>query len=163
MRLLFIHVDKIKYKVKRETKVAEEITPEQREGRMDDCLLTYACVERIDEKDKENVIKLVAKEITAVAESVKTKNITVFPFAHLSPQISAPETAVSIIKDVEKTLASSGFNVMHVPFGWNKEFELKSKGHPMAVLSRTICPHVKGCKVRCPSCDWPIDFTGEKE
>jgi len=158
MRLLFMHVDKIEYTVKRKTPVAEDITPEQRKGRMDDCLLVYACVEQIDNMDAEGIIKLVVKEVASVAESVKTKSIAIFPFAHLSPHLSTPQAAISTIRGVEKNLESQGFKVMHVPFGWNKEFELKSKGHPMAVLSRMICPKLEGCEKRCPYCDWPLDI-----
>jgi hypothetical protein len=28
--------------------------------------------------------------------------------------------------------------VLRVPFGWYKAFEFKSKGHPLAVLSRSV-------------------------
>jgi hypothetical protein len=44
--------------------------------------------------------------------------------------------------------------VLRVPFGWYKAFEFKSKGHPLAVLSRSVsgkagsAPSFKGG--RCP-------------
>ncbi|MBU4265991.1 MAG: threonyl-tRNA synthetase editing domain-containing protein [Candidatus Altiarchaeales archaeon] len=154
MKLLFIHVDRIWYRAKRGTKFAEETT--EKEGSMNDCIVAFSCVEKYDEIKPDETINSIREEIVKVADKMKLKNIVVFPFAHLSQSLSHPEIALKILKGVESSLKESGFEVKRVPFGWSNEFELKSKGHPMAVLSRTICPIAEECDKRCPYCSGPL-------
>jgi len=154
MKLLFIHVDRIWYKAKRGTKFAEELT--EKEGSMNECLVAFSCVEKYDETKLDETISSIRDEILKVANGMKLKNVVIFPFAHLSQSLSHPEIALKILKGVESSLKESGFKVKRVPFGWSNEFELKSKGHPMAVLSRTICPIAEECDKRCPYCSGPL-------
>jgi len=91
----------------------------------------------VDEKSG-YVIENTLAEIKSVASKIKTKNIALFPFAHLSDELAAPETAVHILKCIECKLIDEGYHVLRVPFGWYKAFEFKCKGHPLAVLSRSI-------------------------
>ena len=156
MKLLFIHVDRIWYRAKRGTKFAEEITEKDREGSMNDCIVAFSCVEKYDEIKPEETINSIREEIIKVADKMKLKNIVIFPFAHLSQSLSHPEVALKILKGTESSLTEEGFNVIRAPFGWSNEFELKSKGHPMAVLSRTICPIAEECDKRCPYCSGPL-------
>ncbi|MGZ4934793.1 MAG: threonyl-tRNA synthetase editing domain-containing protein, partial [Halobacteriota archaeon] len=46
MRLLLIHADNISYKATKRTKAAEDI--ESREDSMDDCLVVFSSVEKLD-------------------------------------------------------------------------------------------------------------------
>ena len=56
------------------------------------------------------------------------KNITVYPYAHLSSSLSTPEAAMEALKLTEEKLRSLGFEVHRAPFGWYKAFEIKCKG-----------------------------------
>jgi threonyl-tRNA synthetase len=88
---------------------------------------------------------------------LKESKIMIFPFAHLSSTLGSPEVALLILHALENSLKNEGFEVKRAPFGWNKEFDLKSKGHPMAVLSKIICPYGKTeCDFLCPYCTNPI-------
>lgn len=136
MKLLFVHADYVNYRVKGRTKFAEEIGQERRAGGMRDPLIVFACVEKID--GQTNVVEGTVREIKDVASKVKTRNITLFPFAHLSEDLASPFCAVELLTQVEGKLKEDGFLVIRVPFGWYKAFEFKSKGHPLAVLSRSI-------------------------
>ena len=156
MKLLFIHVDRIWYKAKRGTKFAEEISENDREGSMNDCIVAFSCVETYDEAKPDETIASIKDEIIKVADKMKLKSIVIFPFAHLSQSLSHPEVALKILKGVESSLKESGFEVKRVPFGWSNEFEMKSKGHPMAVLSRTVCPMSEECNKKCPYCSGPL-------
>ncbi len=63
----------------------------------------------------------------------------------------------SILRGLEIGLESEGIEVKRAPFGWYKEFEMKSKGHPLADLSMTICPYEgRECDFQCPYCHNPI-------
>lgn len=153
MKLLLIHANYFNYQVKEKAKAAEEITPDQKAGGMRDPLIVLASAEKTDESS-DGVIEETLAEIKDVASKVKTKNIALFPFAHLSRELASSETAIQILKCVACKLDEEGYRVLRVPFGWYKAFEFKSKGHPMAVLSRSIsgkagsAPSFKGG--RCP-------------
>ncbi|ODS35253.1 MAG: hypothetical protein A7316_04240 [Candidatus Altiarchaeales archaeon WOR_SM1_86-2] len=157
MKLLFIHSDRIWYKVTKKTQVAEKITQGMEEGKMTDCLAVFLCVEWVDELKVNDSITMAKEDIVKTMRSVKANRIMLFPFAHLSRSLSKPEIASDIFKAIEKMLRDEGFEVMRVPFGWNKKFEVRSKGHPMAVLSRTICPVMDECKCVCPYCSMPLE------
>lgn len=137
MKLLFIHADYINYQVKEKAKSAEEISRERRSGGMRDPLIVFACAEKPDEKSSDLIEKTLV-EIKDVASKVKTKSITLFPFAHLSNDLADPEFAIQVLKCFECKLTEDGYRVLRVPFGWYKAFEFKSKGHPLAVLSRSV-------------------------
>ncbi|MFH0859707.1 MAG: threonyl-tRNA synthetase editing domain-containing protein [Candidatus Altiarchaeota archaeon] len=156
MRLLFIHADEISYEVGKRTAVSEDIPESEKEDSMRDCLVAFSCVENFDERQPDETVKTMASEILKTLEAIKAKNVMIFPFAHLSQSISSPEVALMILNKVVQRLRDAGLNVKKVPFGWYKKFKLESKGHPMAVSSKTICPMMKECSLRCPHCDWPI-------
>ncbi|RLG76172.1 MAG: hypothetical protein DRO12_04645 [Thermoprotei archaeon] len=72
--------------------------------------------------------------------TIKASGVVLYPYAHLSPNLAPPETAISILKMFEKNLKDLGISVSRAPFGWYKEFKLECYGHPLAELSRTIAP-----------------------
>lgn len=155
MRLLTIHADRIRYRVKRKTPIAEEI--KKRGDEMEDCLVVFSCVEKLDEKNARKVVEGAKKEVMDITRQVKTKNVMLFPFAHLTQTLSTPAVALQVLFELEKELKKEGLNVKRAPFGWYKEFEIKDKGHPLSELSRTICPYDGAeCDFVCPYCSNPI-------
>ncbi|MFH1327017.1 MAG: threonine--tRNA ligase [archaeon] len=138
MKILLLHCDYLRFKaLKKALKKIEELGEKEKQGEMKECLVVLTAVERGD--SKESVSEFV-KNIKDVAGQVKVKNIVLYPYAHLSKNLSSPEVAVEILKEAEKQL--KGFKILRAPFGYYKEFELKVKGHPLSELSREI--HVSG-------------------
>ncbi|MHA1430750.1 MAG: threonine--tRNA ligase [Candidatus Freyarchaeota archaeon] len=128
MRILLIHSDEFSYRVTQKTPIAEKLEDESaKQGSSKDCLVVFSAVEKGDEKNKRYVIDRTVEEIRKVAEQVGAKRIVVYPYAHLSPNLSDPKTAVEI-------------SVMRSPFGYYKAFTLSCKGHPLSELSREIHP-----------------------
>lgn len=141
MRMLLIHSDYLEYEVKdKALKKPEEISEEQKKGRLEEVLAAFISVEKIDEQNPEEVVEKAVKEIEDVASQVKTKNMFVYPFAHLSSELGSPDIALKILKEIEERLKEKGYNVRRAPFGYYKAFKLSCKGHPLAELSRTITP-----------------------
>lgn len=143
MKLLFIHVDYFNYQVKKETELAEEITDSEKNGSIGNSLVVFISVEEKDEKSDIGRNKLADKvmgEVEEIVSKIKVRNIVLFPFAHLSESLASPDYAISVIEKLESNVEKSELNPLRVPFGWYKEFEFKSKGHPLSVLSRTIHP-----------------------
>ena len=154
MKLLLIHANYFNYQAKEKAKAPEEILPEQKAGGMRDPLIVLASAEKSDERAS-GVIEGTFDEIKSVASKVKAKNIVLFPFAHLSSDLASPQEAVQIIKCVACKLDEAGYRVLRVPFGWYKAFEFKSKGHPLAVLSRSVSGKTNAAALpskvgRCP-------------
>jgi threonyl-tRNA synthetase len=127
-----------------------------KEAELKDCLVAFSCVEFFDEENPVESAEQMYDEVTKMLENLKEDKVFIFPFAHLSQSLSKPEVALGILRDVEERLKGEGVTVVRAPFGWNKKFSLESKGHPMAVSSRSLCPKVAECKRRCPYCDGPL-------
>ncbi len=139
MKTLNLHVDYIKFKpLKKALKSVEELPEkEKQEQEIKEALVVLTAVEKSDA----NVDKIVEKyieNIKEIAKQVNAKNIVLYPYAHLSKDLSSPEIAQKILIDAEKILKKEKFSVVRAPFGYYKEFELKVKGHPLSELSREI-------------------------
>ena len=94
MRLLLIHSDYIEYEAKKKTKMAEECSVLK--DRMEEALTVFCAVESIDEEDLEGVVLQAIAEVTKTAGQVDVKKVLVYPYAHLSSDLSSPETAVTV-------------------------------------------------------------------
>jgi threonyl-tRNA synthetase len=137
MKILFAHADYLKYEVKEETKFAEAVDESRRAANVTNPLIAFTCVEKSDEKIND-IVEEASNEIKDVANKVKAKDIVIFPFAHLSPDLASPTFAVNLLTELEHRLGGDGHTVLRAPFGWYKVFEFRTKGHPLALLSRSI-------------------------
>ncbi len=143
MKILLVHADFIEFEPKQKAiKQAEEAGSKKK---VDECLVAFTAVEKGDEKNLPKAAEMLAKEIKDVASQVKADNIVLYPYAHLSKDLSSPDAAMKILKETELILKKD-FSVSHAPFGWYKAFTLKAKGHPLAELSREIVVGEAGAK-----------------
>jgi len=138
MQILLIHSDFIEYETKKSTPVAEKIDDDLKKGRMEEVLTVFVAVEKSDEDQIENAAGKTVVEIKKVTEQVKTNRVMLYPYAHLSSNLSSPKAAVETLKKIEELLKEASFEVKRAPFGWYKSFTIKCKGHPLSELSRTI-------------------------
>src|SRR3989344_7544813 len=134
MKILSLHCDYIRFQPKKKAiKDAEQVSDKETEVK--ECLVILAAVEKPDEKNIEEISNKLSKEIKEIASQVKTKNIVLYPYAHLSSNLANPQKALEILKTTEKLL-SKDFKVTRAPFGYYKSFEIRCKGHPLSELSR---------------------------
>lgn len=155
MRILAIHAEKISYKANRKTKFAEPI--EKKEDEMANCMVLLSSVEKLDETDPLAVIQGATHEVLKRLEMIKVNRVMIFPYAHLTSTLSSPPIALQILKGLDESLKAHGIEVKRAPFGWYKEYDIKSTGHPLSELSMTICPYEgKKCDFLCPHCSNPI-------
>lgn len=139
MKILLLHTDSVKWEPKKKAiKTAEEV--KKGPVKVEEALVALSAVEKADEANPDSVSKKAAAEIEKVAEQVKAKRIVLYPYAHLSPNLSAPETALDVLQATEKRLKAKKLVVKRAPFGWYKSFSIKCKGHPLSELSRDIGP-----------------------
>lgn len=162
MKILSLHCDYIKFKaLKKALKEPEELSEaDKKEKIVKEALVILTAVEKGDNSAKELV-----ENVEELAKQVKAENIVLYPYAHLSPNLSSPDVAVQILKQAEKDLVKSKLfkQVVRAPFGYYKEFELKCKGHPLSELARSFgigadAKHSVDVKVPAVTKDEPIDY-----
>jgi len=147
MRLVTLHSDSIEIEPKMKAiKDAEDF----KKGKLSfkECLVVLTAVEKIDESDVEASAKKAAEEIKKVAKDVKTNSIVLYPYAHLSSDLSNPKIAQQGITLIEELLKKEKYDVAHAPFGWYKAFTISVKGHPLSELSRSVYPTGTGPAVK---------------
>ena len=151
MRLLQLHSDFIEYEpVAKEIKDAEENVSKSK-VRLEDLVVVFIAVENDDD---ESVANIAVDEIKKYLDTVKSKRLLIYPYAHLSSNLAAPMTAVEIIKLIERIAKVSLSDVHRAPFGWTKAFDIKVKGHPLAENAKVLT------KQYFPSIATGVDSTG---
>ena len=147
MKTLNLHVDYIKFKpLKKALKsIADLPEKEKQEHEVKEALVVLTAVEKSD-TDVDKIVEKYIENIKDIAKQVNAKNIVLYPYAHLSKELGSPEIAQKILIKAEEELKKLKFKVIHAPFGYYKEFELKVKGHPLSELSREIKIETVGTK-----------------
>lgn len=139
MRVLFIHADYIRFEAKKKAiKDAEEL--EKKKDEASEALVAFVACEKVDESSPQEVAKKLVEEIENVYKKVNAKTVVLYPYAHLSSELSSGEVAREILDTSANLLSAKGYEVKKAPFGWYKSFQLSCKGHPLSELSRVILP-----------------------
>ncbi|MBS7621873.1 threonine--tRNA ligase, partial [Candidatus Bathyarchaeota archaeon] len=139
MRILQLHSDYIEYKpIQKEIAIAEETDKETK--RLEEIVVLFTAVE---EGDDETAAKKAIEEVKAFLEKLKVNRILIYPYAHLSSDLAKPSEALKVVKAMEAYAKDEGIETYRAPFGWNKQFTISIKGHPLAEQSRVILPAKK--------------------
>lgn len=143
MRLLFVHSDHLEFEAREKAGPDDlaEMDGVPMEGRMEECATIFISVESDDADSVEGVVENGLTEIEDVASQLSTSNIVLYPYAHLSEDLSDPDTAKLVLQNLEQALEDDGYEVLRAPFGWYKSFEVACKGHPLSELSRHVSAH----------------------
>ncbi len=133
MRILQLHSDFIVYQpVEKEIEIAEGA--EKKENRVEEVLVLFTAVES---GDNQSVVKKAVDDTRAFLGKLKVNRILIYPFAHLSSSLASPSEALSLIKAMEAYAKKKGIETYRAPFGWNKQFTISIKGHPLAEQARS--------------------------
>ena len=136
MRILQLHSNFIVFKpVQKEIAIAEEA--EQKENRVEEVVVLFIAIE---EGDNTAIAQKAIDDVRGFLGKQKTNRILIYPFAHLSSNLSNPSEALKIIKDMEAYAKEKGIETYRAPFGWNKQFTISIKGHPLAEQARSYAP-----------------------
>ena len=137
MRILQLHCDNISYEpTKKEIQSAEEIDPKP--VSIDEVVVCFVAVEK---DDTEDIAKDAISQIQESMKKIGCQKLLLYPYAHLSSDLAAPSTALSLLKLMESQC--SGLEVSRSPFGWTKSYNVKVKGHPLAESSKVITSESK--------------------
>jgi len=136
MRILQLHSNFIVFKpVQKEIAIAEEA--EQKENRVEEVVVLFTAIE---EGDNTAIAQKAIDDLRAFLGKLKVNRILIYPFAHLSSNLSKPSEALKVIKDMEAYAKEKGIETYRAPFGWNKQFTISIKGHPLAEQARSYAP-----------------------
>ncbi len=139
LRILQLHSNFIEYRlVKEEISSAEQ--SKEREFRLEEIVVLFTSVEKgDDERTAESAID----EVKASLANLKVNKIVIYPFAHLSSNLASPYDALNVLKKMESYAREVGIETYRAPFGWNKQFTISIKGHPLAEQLRVISKEEK--------------------
>ncbi len=133
MRILQLDVNSIEYEmIKPEARLYEDA--DEKTVSLKNALVALTSIEK---GDSEEDVASAVKDLSAFMEKQHIRLLVLYPFAHLSSNLEAPERAMFLLNLMRKDLGDRGINVVSAPFGWNKKLNLDIKGHPLAETSRT--------------------------
>ncbi|HYR03950.1 MAG TPA: threonine--tRNA ligase [Nitrososphaerales archaeon] len=133
MRILQQHLDFIEYEpISKEISAAEDI-PDKKKQRYEEIVALFVSVEPGDDDE---VAKRAVEGTKSFLEKLKVNRIIIYPYAHLSQSLARPKDALEVLKKMEGFAKGAGLETYRAPFGWNKAFQIKVKGHPLAEQSR---------------------------
>ncbi len=132
MKILTIHADFIEFAAKKKAFKAAEEGIEKEKQRIEECLVVFTAVEK---EDTLEIVPRYVQEIKNISQQVNAQRIVLYPYAHLSSNLSSPDVALKVMQEAEKILKEK-YQVTRAPFGWYKFFNVSCKGHPLSELSR---------------------------
>jgi threonyl-tRNA synthetase len=133
LRILQLHVDYIEYElIKKEIPGAEEA--KKGKVRQEDTVVLFTAVEKGDDAE---VAAEAVGELKEFLKKLGAKRVMIYPFAHLSSDLARPADALAVLDAMESEAKKAGIETSRSPFGWNKAYQLKVKGHPLAEMSRS--------------------------
>jgi len=130
MRALILHANKFATKVIAKSNWPKGIEPETQKSpseEMEECLVVFFCVEK---EDTQKQLDSLYKEILKTAEEVKTANLMISPFVHLSKNIASPKVAKGLYEKLMEKFKKTNFIIKSSHFGYHKSLLLDVKGHP---------------------------------
>ncbi len=144
MKILFIHANYVKINDKRKAIAdADEIKEKNLES--EECLVAFTAVEKDDEKNKIEILNKAIDNIKDVYSKVNAKSIAIYPYTHLSSNLSSPKFVREILQEIYENLKGQNLEVIKAPFGYFNGFEIKCKDdealHPLSKLCES-------CKIK---------------
>jgi threonyl-tRNA synthetase len=136
MRFLQLHSDFIEYEpIVKEIKEFAEENVSKSKVRLEDLVVTLVAIE---EGDNEKLARLAVNIIKKYMDTVKSRNLIIYPYSHLSSNLASPIVAFELLKSIERIAKESIEHVHRAPFGWTKALTINVKGHPLAENFKVI-------------------------
>lgn len=133
MRILQLHSNFIAFTpVAKEIAIAEEA--EKKENRVEEAVVLFIAVEQGDDAA---IAQKAVNDARVFLQKLKVNRILLYPYAHLSSNLAKPAEALKILKTMNDYAEQAGIETYRAPFGWNKQFTLSIKGHPLAEQARS--------------------------
>lgn len=125
-----LHANKFATNIIEESSWPKGINPEEKKAEaesMEKCLVVFFCVE---DGDSDKQLEGIFQEIIKTSKEVKTKNLLISPFVHLSNRIARPDVAKELYEKLTGKFIGTDYIVKSSHFGYHKSLLLDIKGHP---------------------------------
>ncbi|MCL5405091.1 MAG: threonine--tRNA ligase [Candidatus Marsarchaeota archaeon] len=132
MRILQLDVESMDYE-SIEPEASEYDAEGEKSVHVENALVLLTTVEK---GDNEDVARKAMGNAIEFAKKQKLDKIVLYPFAHLGDALEEPKNAIKLFKTMRSMVESSGLSCIYAPFGWNKRWGIKIKGHPLAEQSK---------------------------
>ncbi len=139
MKILQLDVENITYELVSPEASVYEKSDEKRVS-VDDAIVLLVSIEK---GDSEETASKAINEAVKFMEAEKRKKLLIYPFAHLSGNLAAPKEAMKLI-DYMYDIAAKRCDAKKAPFGWNKKWDIRIKGHPLAEQSKSYVAEGQG-------------------
>jgi len=134
MKVLLLDSKEFGYElIEKEGDLVDPGTRGQKED-MEDVLVGMVAIEK---GDGETIYPEVEDDIGSVTKSIGKRTLLLYPYAHLSSELAPASQARVAFNGLYEYLRAKGIDVKKAPFGWNKSFHIRIKGHPMAEQLKT--------------------------
>ena len=135
MRVLELHCSEFRYKIRKETPVAEQPAIPKEET-LEDVLVCFTCFEKKDEQRTDEIIDKFVENIKVDVSRIGCERVLLYPYAHLSKSLGSARLAKQFLNNLKDRITAEEIEVHKSPFGWYKAFELNCIGHPLAEAYR---------------------------
>ncbi len=133
MKILQLHSNYIEYEpIEKEIPSAEEA--EKKKTRVSEVVVLFISVET---EDNETVARNAVDDARSYLDRIGSNRILLYPYAHLSGNLAEPAEALKVLREMEDRAKDLSIEATRTPFGWNKQFTISIKGHPLAEQSRS--------------------------
>jgi threonyl-tRNA synthetase len=138
MKILSLHCDYIKFQPKKKAVKTVADLKDMSEVEVKEPLGIFVAVEKSDEISLDKAVDTLVENALDLKEKTVAERIVLYPYAHLSADLSKPDFAESVLVNAEEKIKKKKIEIVRAPFGYYKTFELKCKGHPLSELTRRI-------------------------
>lgn len=138
MKILSLHCDYLKFQPKKKAVKTVADLENFDEVTVKEPLGIFVAVEKSDEVSLDKAVDALVENALDLKEKTAAERIVLYPYAHLSADLSKPDFAENVLKQAEEKIKKKKIEVVRAPFGYYKTFELKCKGHPLSELTRRI-------------------------
>lgn len=137
MRLRFVHADRFAFEARDPADETVDAGTATAAGSREECVVVFVTVEAADETALSRAVAGARAEIEEVADQLRTTSLVLYPSAHLSGSIAAPDATADALQALADSLRGD-YDVLRAPSGQCRSFELAAKGHPHAERSRRV-------------------------
>jgi O-phosphoseryl-tRNA synthetase len=134
-----IHADSFSFRATERAPHTPSTGKEDESASVSDCLVVFTAVEKGDAENAGETVDNAKAEIIKLCDELKAERVVLYPYTHLSSNLSTPLQAIEVLKKLKEALSS--VDVTAAPFGWYKAFDIKCKGHPRSESLREITPY----------------------
>ena len=136
MKLLMIYAHQFAYLTAE--KNLKDTPDAEGNNSLQEVIVAFIHVEEEDMKREKNVLDKLVKNIKWLSGKLKTKNVVLHSFAHLSESKASPEFGKQLLDKAQKKLKNAKYEVRQTPFGYFLDLDIQAPGFSLARVFKNL-------------------------